>query len=505
MADERRDRTRKAPSLRSGSTDVSARRSAVPSRSAGMSGSSGSRTRGQYASTGTQSGATRPRYARPESDSLEGSGSPSRKIAKNGELKTQTKRTVSKKRRKKRTRLNYKAILKLAALLLAIVFIILIICNRFVIKISMNGDSEVTVKYGENYSDAGAEAVYKGTIFGFIKRGINVDTISSVDTGKPGDYEVRYSAVYKKAEGEALRTVHVVDDVPPEIILGNTEITTVKGLSWDESYMATDNADGDITSRVKVSGDVDMDTPGTYTVTYTVSDSSGNTATASKTITVLESNPNNTGENGPKIVALTFDDGPYKYTEQLLDILDKYNVKATFFVTNQFPDYINMIKKEAEAGHTVAVHTYSHDYETVYTSTSAYWDDFEKMNDIIEDQTGKRSDMFRFPGGSSNTISYNYCPGIMTELSQQAVAKGLDYVDWNVSSGDAGGATTSDAVYQNVISELGYSDVSVVLMHDIHPWTLGAIEDIIIYCIENGYTMIPLSKGITTCHHGINN
>ena len=283
MADERRDRTRKAPSLRSGSTDVSARRSAVPSRSAGMSGSSGSRTRGQYASTGTQSGATRPRYARPESDSLEGSGSPSRKIAKNGALKTQTKRTVSKKRRKKRTRLNYKAILKLAALLLAIVFIILIICNRFVIKISMNGDSEVTVKYGENYSDAGAEAVYKGTIFGFIKRGINVDTISSVDTGKPGDYEVRYSAVYKKAEGEALRTVHVVDDVPPEIILGNTEITTVKGLSWDESYMATDNADGDITSRVKVSGDVDMDTPGTYTAT-------------------------GTGRNGDVTVTMTFDD-----------------------------------------------------------------------------------------------------------------------------------------------------------------------------------------------------
>lgn len=206
-----------------------------------------------------------------------------------------------------------------------------------------------------------------------------------------------------------------------------------------------------------------------------------------------------------KIVFLTFDDGPGPYTEELLDILAKYNVKATFFVTGNGYDYERILAREYRDGHSVAVHTYTHDYETVYTSEEAYWDDFNKMNDILEEYTGHRSDFFRFPGGASNEVSWQYNEGIMTRLTQQAIERGLDYVDWDVSSGDGGATDNSEDVYINVTTGIEEYDISVVLMHDTHEFTVNAVEDIIIYCQENGYTLLPFYKGIYECHHGVNN
>ena len=206
-----------------------------------------------------------------------------------------------------------------------------------------------------------------------------------------------------------------------------------------------------------------------------------------------------------KIVFLTFDDGPGPYTEELLDILAKYDVKATFFVTGNGYDYENVLTREYRDGHSVAVHTYTHDYETVYTSEEAYWDDFNKMNDILEEYTGHRSDFFRFPGGASNEVSWQYNEGIMTRLTQQAIEKGLDYVDWDVSSGDGGATDNSEDVYYNVTNGIEEYDIAVVLMHDTHEFTVNAVEDIILYCLDNGYTMLPFYKGIYECHHGLNN
>ncbi|MBQ8469195.1 MAG: polysaccharide deacetylase family protein [Clostridia bacterium] len=130
-------------------------------------------------------------------------------------------------------------------------------------------------------------------------------------------------------------------------------------------------------------------------------------ATTKKATTKQSTTKKSTGtaSSGSKVIYLTFDDGPYQYTEKLLGVLEKYDVKATFFVTNAYPGYQDLIGKEYRAGHGVAVHTYSHDYSKVYASDAAYWADFEKMNDIVEKQTGQRSIMFRFPRGSSNTVS----------------------------------------------------------------------------------------------------
>lgn len=210
------------------------------------------------------------------------------------------------------------------------------------------------------------------------------------------------------------------------------------------------------------------------------------------------------GGNG-KIIYLTFDDGPGQYTEQLLDILDKHDVKVTFFLTNFFTSYQYLIKREAESGHSVAVHSYKHDYDVIYQSEAAYWDDFQKMQDIIKEESGIETHLFRFPGGSSNTISKNKNPGIMTRLTQQATEKGLVYFDWNEESGDAGRTTDSAVVLANCKKGVARHDATVLLCHDTKVWTVNAMDEFITWALAEGYTFRPLTESSPTAHHPINN
>lgn len=209
--------------------------------------------------------------------------------------------------------------------------------------------------------------------------------------------------------------------------------------------------------------------------------------------------------DGSKVIYLTFDDGPGPYTEQLLEILDRYDVKATFFVTNVYSKYQSCIAREARAGHAVGVHTYSHDYGKIYRSESAYWSDFNRMNDIIKKQTGKPTTLFRFPGGSSNTVSRQYKEGIMAHLTKQADRKGLSYVDWNVYDGDAGETTSPHQIYKNIIRGVRNQKKSIVLCHDVKPYTVKAMDRTIRWCLDHGYTFEVLTPGGFRVHHDVNN
>ena len=84
----------------------------------------------------------------------------------------------------------------------------------------------------------------------------------------------------------------------------------------------------------------------------------------------------------------------------MLDILDKYQVKATFFVTNGMPEYSYMIKEAYDRGHTIGLHTYSHDYAVVYASQDAYFKDLEAIGEVVKGQIGYVPCFIRFPGGS---------------------------------------------------------------------------------------------------------
>ena len=203
------------------------------------------------------------------------------------------------------------------------------------------------------------------------------------------------------------------------------------------------------------------------------------------------------------MIALTFDDGPGEYTSKLLDILSKYNVKATFFtVGSGHPD---LLKAEADAGHSIGIHSATHDYSKIYASEDAFFADLRKQQDTIENATGIRTTLVRFPGGSSNTVSKSYCSGIMTKLTKDLTDMGYQYFDWNVTSGDAGETTSTSVVVQNVISGIQQHDVSIVLQHDIKGFSVNAVEKIIQWGLAHGYTFLPLTAESPTAHNGVNN
>ena len=397
-----------------------------------------------------------------------------------------------------------------AAIVLVVAFIVYITCFDSHIEFSSRFKNGITVEYGKKFEAPKIKAYVRGRLINRKGKEIKCTIDSNVDATKTGSYEIKVTAQYGKKTATQTIKVEVRDKKAPEITLnGDAEMTVEAGSKFsDPGYTATDNYDGDLTDNVKVSGDkVDKDKAGKYTVTYEVSDSSGNKAKATRVVSVYD--PAATADTvnpGNKIIYLTFDDGPGKYTQGLLDVLDKYNVKATFFVTNTHPDYQNMIAEEAKRGHTVAIHSASHKYNQIYTSEQAFFDDLEQMNSIIKAQTGNDASIIRFPGGSSNTVSKDYCPGIMTQLVNDVTARGLLYCDWNVSSGDANSKPIStEQVVQNVISGVQSHNVSVVLQHDIKDFSVNAVEQIIQWGQANGYTFLPLTTSSPMSHHRVNN
>ena len=290
------------------------------------------------------------------------------------------------------------------------------------------------------------------------------------------------------------------DIINPSISLdGSDSIYIPIGSGFSEpGFSASDNCDGEITDRVIVSGTV-SDSVGKYVINYSVSDDSGNSFSVDRTVNVYS--PNN---NGGKTIYLTFDDGPSSYTWELLGILDRYGVKATFFVTGRGDSSI--IGEEYRRGHSIGLHTNSHNYGLVYSSVDAYFDDLNTISEIVKNQTGSYSNIIRFPGGSSNTVSRNYSVGIMSSLASMVQARGYKYYDWNVSSGDGSSTIMDSSQYaSNVINGLGNGSSYVVLQHDTNINSIRAVPLIIEYGLSHGYSFGTLDINGPIVHHGIAN
>lgn len=299
----------------------------------------------------------------------------------------------------------------------------------------------------------------------------------------------------------------VLTDEPSPIInlKGNKIIYLMKGNKYKEyGATAVGGCGESINEKITISSDVDINKSGEYTVTYSVKNWLGEDVSTTRKVIVYDKYDNIPNKpNKDKVIYLTFDDGPGKYTEELLDILKKYNVKATFFVTNQFTKYTPLIKREYEEGHAIGVHTLTHKW-SIYRSVETYVKDFNDMNDLIEKYTGKRSTIFRFPGGSSNTVSRKYATGVVSAIRNKMNNYGYVYFDWNVDSEDAAYAS-SKRIYDNVVREINKRKYSVILMHDIKKNTVDVMEDIINYALANGFTFEVLTENAPTVHHGINN
>ena len=326
------------------------------------------------------------------------------------------------------------------------------------------------------------------------------DLTKMVEISRNGDlitYTVKDSSGNKAV---AQREIKYMDKVKPVISLnGDSSVVLYQNDNYIENgATAVDDIDGDLTGEIEIISNVDTKTVGEYTVKYIVSDLSGNKTEVTRSITVLER------KKTDKVIYLTFDDGPGPHTERLLDILDEYNVKATFFVVSN-SNYNYLIKEIVDRGHQIAIHSETHKYSYIYKNTDNYFKDLEAMKKIIFDISGVETNIIRFPGGSSNTVSKSYCLGIMSTLSKMVRERGYQYFDWNVTSGDAGETESKDQVVKNVISGVKRNKISVVLQHDIKDFSVDAVPEIIEWAFENGYCFDTLTEAGPIVHHAIGN
>ncbi|MFJ7638466.1 polysaccharide deacetylase family protein [Peribacillus sp. NPDC097225] len=186
-----------------------------------------------------------------------------------------------------------------------------------------------------------------------------------------------------------------------------------------------------------------------------------------------------------KIVAITFDDGPHPdYTPQILDLLAKYNAKATFFVAgNKVKSYPDVLKREIKEGHEIANHTYTHPYDRNITAhrLSSELDDTDK---IIWDLARYKPSLYRPVGGFHNDTIIN-----------TAVNKGFKVVLWSWHQDPKDWARPpANKISNHIIKSLRPGDI--ILLHDWsdRPQTVRALETTLAYLYKNGYECVTVSE-----------
>lgn len=222
------------------------------------------------------------------------------------------------------------------------------------------------------------------------------------------------------------------------------------------------------------------------------------------TVSVAPQNNAKPTEKG-KVCYLTFDDGPSDNTLKIIDILAEYNAKATFFVVGT--SKLQYIKNIHEAGHAVGLHANVHEYRTIYASEEAFLNDLNAISAKVEQYTGQKSMITRFPGGSSNTAS-KFNKGIMTRLTQLLPSMGYAYFDWNVDSTDAlGSSVATSKIVNNVVNGAKNQNVICVLFHDAagKATTVKALPEILKSLSDMGFEFRALTTDSYGFHHGVNN
>ncbi len=203
----------------------------------------------------------------------------------------------------------------------------------------------------------------------------------------------------------------------------------------------------------------------------------------------------------PRKVYLTFDDGPSANTGKILDILDEYGVKGNFFVVGTENENLRrMYKRIVDEGHVLCMHSYTHKYNEIYSSVDAFTEDLDKITALIEDVTGKEPAGYRFPGGSSNSVSK--IP--MKEFIKVLDERGITYYDWNIVSGDATNPMLpKEKIIENSLSDLCEFEEAMILFHDLSnkTSTVEALPEIIEAIQEKGIPIVPIDDETIVIHH----
>lgn len=433
-------------------------------------------------------------------------------------------------------------------------------------EIELVGEKSIEINYGESFEDPGAQAWL--VMDDGERRPMEISVESEFDPERVGTAVIRYDAVL---DGETVasvsRIVTVRDDVAPEITLlgepGERDYTavdnadgditdqvqkteekdrfvyTVRDRSGNETsverikapqlsfkdgdrvqvtadyrfnapeFTAVDMYGRDLTDRVEIEGESEITPwrPGEYELVYTLTDDFGQTVTAKRTVEIVKAELPETVLQD-KVIYLTFDDGPAEPTEALLDMLAKYDAKVTFFVTYSDPRYVDMIGRAYREGHTIGLHGYAHNASLIYASEEDYFEYFDKMQQVIYEQTGTYAQVVRFVGGSSNSASIGICPGIMSALAEDLTNIGYRYYDWNIQPENAECDVTESYITirynaERICSEGETAPIS--LQHDPGGWNCLVVERVIQWGLENGYTFKGIDLTTPEVHHYICN
>lgn len=198
-----------------------------------------------------------------------------------------------------------------------------------------------------------------------------------------------------------------------------------------------------------------------------------------------------------KTVYLTFDDGPTANTEALLDLLARDNIKATFFVCSpeeedgEFQQVL--LRRMRDEGHTIGLHSFTHQEKEIYTSLDHYLTDLAKIDAFVYKATGLHCNIIRFVGGSA-TIHAK--PALMGDLAREVTERGYVYYDWTVVSGDDGPTTLPAAeLKQRILRQIEGRQIEIILCHDgsLSTSTPGAVADVIDDLREQGYAFDRLT------------
>lgn len=388
--------------------------------------------------------------------------------------------------------------------ILIIVFLIFIIIITFLLcaQIRLKGKDVITLSYDEVYEEPGYSSLFK------------VKVSNNIKNHKVGKYKVTYkNLLFKK-----IRVVEIVDEIKPVITLIDDNVTILLNEEYKEpGYKANDEYDGDITDKVEIISGLKNNQVGTYKITYKVTDSSKNTAKISRVVNVVNTlykdeyesidnkmvgwytsnrqDGNRPRENeikkykdqnvyflGPdkKVIYLTFDEGGnITYVNEIVDILNKHNIDATFFFSrNYISNNPDLMKKIINSGHSIGNHTVNHlSMPSLATKDKfdSYYSEIKETEIAFMQATGKPMEkLFRYPMGEYSNRTMN----IMKSMGYKSVFWSVAYKDWDADY-------NKEYSLNNMKKQL--HNGAIYLIHPKCKGNYEALEDFIIYATDLGY------------------
>ncbi len=284
-------------------------------------------------------------------------------------------------------------------------------------------------------------------------------------------------------------------------LLGGEELEWLCGVPFrDPGWLAQDAQGADRSDEVTVSGELKAWRVGEYELCYRLFDGETITAEARRLVRIVPQVLPETVQPPAGTICLSFDDGPCEYTERVLETLASYDIKATFFIVADQTDYLDMLPRIAEAGHTIGIHCFDHgSYYGLYMDAEHYFSDLMAAQEVVYAYTGEYAHVLRFSGGSM-TASYlsGTLEGGYDELFDMLHDAGLREYDWNVQP-ESGSRNTEGTIVDFTHPARPY-EYAVVLQHDTRLYSVAALDQMIRWALKQGYAFAPLDPSFPEIH-----